>query len=262
MVACFFQLPRELRDQIYIYTLHDVDGLYYRTCSDGISRLCRRPRPSFTCNTIIRWFRRFPFHQRHKGHHRENNQLKYVCRRLHIETKGLDVRHNLIIFKDTAKKDALEQCTFLFNQCPTLREAAIKCSLQSFQSNYMKEEFSTIVKHCRTHVNVLVRIYVPYWSQKDPNFILTAIYLLSTLRADNLPIAQFAQAVQVSYRPSSPPFHAQIPNNLRVFPKEEQFCRHTFERGCRANPAIKLPAEQAELVQVMNHVKGWFEHGL
>jgi hypothetical protein len=170
--------------------------------------------------------------------------------------------YNLVIFNDGTKKDALERCTFLLTRCPALREVAIRCSVQTFQNNYTKQEFSKMVRYCRVHVNVLVRIHIPYWSQVDPNFVLIGLHFLSTLRADSIPVAQFAQAILKAYCPKSSPIYAEIPNNLRIFPKEDRFCRHTFERNCHVNPAVRLPVEEDDLAEVMKRVKGWFENGL
>jgi hypothetical protein len=262
MVLCqLFRLPQELRDQIYRYALYNEDGLYYQTCRNGLSRLYKRPSTP-PRSTIVRWFHRFTLRTKRKGYTRENNQLKYVCRRLYDETKELDMLHNLVIFQDAANKDALEQCTFLLHRCPALREVAIKCSLPTFRTNYMKQEFATIVKYCETHVNILVKIYVPYWSQADHNFILKGLHFLSTLRADDLPMAQFAQNFQGPYRRGSHAAHTQIPSNIRVFPREERFCRHTLEQNCRVNPAITLPSGETDLAEVMKRVEGWFVNGL
>jgi hypothetical protein len=263
MVPCLlFRLPQEIRDQIYLYALYKEDGIYYETCRDGMNRLCREPRALSLQNTIARWFYRCSLRRKRSGHTRENNQLKYVCKRLYSETKELDILYNLVVFKDATKTDALERCTFLLTRCLALREVAIRCSIQTFQNNYVKQEFSTMVRHCRTHFNVLVRIHIPYWSQADPNFVLTGLHFLSTLRADSLPVAQFARSILISYRPDSHPIHAEIPSNIRIFPNEDRFCYYTFVRNCRANPAIKLPVEPVNLIEVIKRVEGWFEHGL
>jgi hypothetical protein len=262
MVLCqLFRLPQELRDQIYRYALYNEDGLYYQTYRNGLSRLCKGPSTP-SRSTIVRWLYRCTLRKKRKGYTRENNQLKYVCKRLYNETKELDMLHNLVIFQDAANKDALEQYTFLLQRCPALRQVAIKCSLPTFRINYMKQEFATIVRHCQLHVNVLVKIYVPYWSQEDDNFILTGLHFLSTLRADDFLMAQFAQTFQGPYRRGSHAAHAHIPNNMRVFPKEEKFCRHTLEQNYRANLAIRLPSGEPDLIEVMKCVEGWFVNGL
>jgi hypothetical protein len=263
MASCFlFQLPQELRDQIYMYALYNEGGIHYQICSDGIARLCRRPKTLSFHSTIVRWLYRCSLRHGHKKHACENNQLKYVCKQLYSETKELDLLYNFVIFKDTAKKDALEQCTFLFSQCPTLRQVAIKCTLQTFQKNYMKHGFSTIMRHCQIDGNVRAKIYIPYWSQENPNFILTGLYFLSTLRADTRPVTEFAQNILVSYRPNSLQTHGQIPPNIRIYPKEERFCRQTFERNCRKNPFVRLPNVEADLAAVIQYVESWFRYGL
>jgi hypothetical protein len=261
-VCPLFRLPRELRDQIYVYTLYSADGLHYQTCSDGIRRLCRTPTTSSIYSSISRWLYHFLAHKKRRDFAYENNQLKYACKRLHCETKGLDLRYNLIVFEDLAKEDALEQCMFLLYRCPTLREVAIKCSLSTFQRNYTTQRFSTIVRYFEIHVNVIARIYVPYWSQADPNFILIGLHFLSTLRASTTTIAQFARNILVSYYPESFAPHARIPSNIRIFPQDRVFCRETFEQSCRKNSVVKMPTEEPELIEILKRVEGWFEYGL
>lgn len=264
-----FRLPRELRDQIYQYALYNANGLLYQTCSDGVGRLCRRPRASSIRTAIITWLHRCSFRQmgrKYKGHAIENNQLKYVCRRLYDETKGLDLHYNLIVFQDAVAMNALEQCTFLLRRCPTVHAVAIKCSSQSFASNYSERRFSTIVRHCTIHKNVQVRIHIPYWSQRDPNCMPLGLGFLSSLRTDTSLAAQLARTTFLGSLLNSElevlPAPVQMPCNLRFFPKEERFDPQIFERSCRKNPLIRLPTTQAAMGEVMRLVEGWFQNGL
>jgi hypothetical protein len=134
--------------------------------------------------------------------------------------------------------------------------------MQSFQNNYNKQAFSAIVQHCQKHVNVLAKIYVPYWSQADPNFILTGLHFLCTLRAGVFPVEKFAQSISVPCHPDSLSMQTQIPGNIRMFPNEERFCQRIFKRSCRQNPAVKLPTGEADLAMLMKYVQAWFEQGL
>jgi hypothetical protein len=171
----------------------------------------------------------------------------------------IELLYNLVIFRDTTTTDALERCMFLLARCPAVREVAIKCSIRTFQDNYTRQGFSRIVRYCQLNVNLLVKVHIPYWSQSDPNFILTGLYLLSTLRADAL------SGIKVILMPLHflpPPTDKTLPSNIRLFPKEERFCRRTFEQSCRRNPAVRLPAEQANILEITNRVEAWFKQGL
>jgi hypothetical protein len=265
-----FQLPQELRDQIYAFALYEEAGLRYRTCRNGFGKLYRHPRIPILSSTIARCLLRYSFRRlstTRRRSVRENNQLKYVCKRLYAETKGLDFRYNCIIFEDSLEKDALEQCTFLLGCCRTLQEVTIKCSLPSFSSGCSEYRFfSTIERYCRTRANLLVRVHVPYWSQADPSFLLLGLYFLGALRADTHHIAQLAREVvglddlNSALELFTAPM--KMSNNIRIFPKEERFCQQMFERSCRNNPIVTLPSGDLAQTDVIKVVKGWFEHGL
>lgn len=78
----FFRLPLELRDQIYEEVLSEPDGLVYNA-SLGTGMLML---PASTA----------------QGRPPEANQLKYVCRQMRNETRGLCLRFNVICFLDNS----------------------------------------------------------------------------------------------------------------------------------------------------------------
>jgi hypothetical protein len=138
MSSPLFQLPQELRDQIYAFAPYNEAGVQYQTCRNGFRKLYRHPSIPMPSSTIARCLLRYSFRRLSTTRRRsvsENNQLKYVCKHLYTETKGLDFWYNCIIFEDSSEKDALEQCIFLLGRCYTLQEVTIKCSLLSFSSS-------------------------------------------------------------------------------------------------------------------------------
>lgn len=260
MASCpLFWLPQELRDKIYLYALYNEDGLHFQTCSHGVSRLCKKPKSS---RTISHWLRRLKLNRKCNTYTRDNNQLKYVCKRLRYETNKLDLLYNCIIFKDNANEDALQQCMFLLYSCPVLQEVAIKCTLKSFQSNYNRQGFSAIVRYCQVNTKVRARIYIPYWSQLDPNFTLIGLHFLHTLRANPSTITLSVRSIIESYRLDLSTTQIYMPSNIRIFPNEEKFCQQTFEQSCRLNPSVRLPTDEAVLAEVMKEVESWFKCGL
>lgn len=264
-----FRLPREIRDEIYKYVLYNANGLLYKTGRDGISRLYGRARDMSSRKNILAWLRRCSLDRstiRKKTHGRENNQLKYVCRRLYDETKGLDLHYNLVGLEDAPAMNAVEQGIFLLRRCAMLRAVAIKCSPQTFASEYGKDKFSAIVRHCMKHANVSVRVHIPYWSQANPNFVLLGLSYLFTLRADAHLIARLAQITSVSYLSDSDSelltTNMWIPPNLRFFPREEHFSGQLFERSCRKHPVTRLPSTKVAIGDLKTLVQGWFANGL
>ncbi|KAH8710242.1 hypothetical protein GQ44DRAFT_433863 [Phaeosphaeriaceae sp. PMI808] len=245
-----FRLPPELRNQIYECALHDSNGLLYERYNDGAGRLYTRPRRCSARGTFIKCLGQFLSCRsiRKQKEYNENNQLKYVCRRLYNETRGLGVYSNLIIIEDNVAMNALDQYTLL-RRWAALRTVSIKCSLSTFASNLS-----------------FIKVSIPYWSQTGPDFIPCGIYFLSALRADSHSAARLAQTVLVSHFPgdnfevSKTPL--QVPSNLRFFPKEERFSRRRFEQNCLKGSMVKMPTTQAALRDLLGLVKGWFDHGL
>jgi hypothetical protein len=194
----------------------------------------------------------------------ESNLLKYVCKRLYHETRGLNLHFNVVIFEHSM--NALGQCAALLKRCNSIRAVAIKCPIQSFMSNCRKSLFSKLFRDCPP--NILVKIYIPYWSQADPSFIQFGLNLLSALRAATATtlVTRLARIILPSYSSDAAlellPTPVQIPDNIRFFPNEERFDQQAFEHGCRRNPRIRLPAKHAEIGEVVEIVGDWFENGL
>ena len=117
MSSLLFRLPQELRDQVYEYALYETPGLLYRSSEEGADKFYRRTM-THPRRTLINWLHRhWPFSrpvERAQGP--ENNQLKYVCRRLYYETKGMDLRCNWIVFRDCASLSAVQQSILLFRR--------------------------------------------------------------------------------------------------------------------------------------------------
>jgi hypothetical protein len=121
------------------------------------------------------------------------------------------------------------------------------------------------MNECNARGDLLARIYVPYWCQASPNFVLLGLFFLATLQADTVNVAQLAHNTSASQRLISDfallMMPIKLPSNMRIFPKEERFSQHTFERSCRKNPHITLPKEETALAAVTNCqrlVRVWF----
>lgn len=53
-----------------------------------------------------------------------------------------------------------------------------------------------------------------------------------------------------------------LSNNIRISPKQEQFCQRKFVWSCRKNPMVLLPTKELARAEVMELVEDWFKHGL
>ncbi|KAH8727418.1 hypothetical protein GQ44DRAFT_770438 [Phaeosphaeriaceae sp. PMI808] len=268
-MSYLFWLPQELRDQIYTYVLYDANGLLYKLGRDGIGRLCVRSLKLPSRKNILGWLRRASHGRtfaRQRIHQREINQLKYVCRRLYNETKGLGVPRNLVILEDACSWNAIEQCTFLLCRWPMLRQVAIRCSSRMFTSEAGKSGLLAVVQYCRENADVSVRVHIPHWTQADPNFVLQGLSYLLTLRKDTRLIARLAQATSISYLSDSGmepvTINAKMPDNLRWYPWDEKFDWLLLERNIRKHPWLRLPPAQAAVGGMEELSQGWFTYGL
>jgi hypothetical protein len=229
-------------------------------------RLCTRRKRSAIRHTVITWLSQCSSSRllRTYNGYGEKNQLKYVCKRLYNETRGLELQHSLITFEDTVTMNAVESYMFLHHRCTALQTVAIKCSLSSFAISYNSNRFSEIAAYCTANAKLSVRIHVPYWSQGKSNFILLGLHFLSTFRGDASSTARLAQKTLAPfYSPSKfTTILGQMPGNIRLFPKEERFDQQILQQSCRKNPRIRLPTTQETLQEVMDLMKDWFEDGL
>lgn len=268
-MSLLFRLPREVRDQIYLYALYNANGLLYKRCRDCTSKLCLRPGRRSSRRNRFAWLRKAPFDwtvARRKGHQHESNQLKYVCRQLYIETNGLNIRQNLVVLEDACSGNAMEQCVLLLGRWPMLRQISIKCGSKIFASAPGRSKFLEIVEYCVENSHVSVRIHIPYWSQTDPNFVLRGISYLLTLRKDRRLMKRLAQATSISYLSDSKAevfsVDVELPCNLRWLPTEEKFNQPLFEYAVRKHPMLSQPSAQAAVGDLQKLAKGWFIDGL
>jgi hypothetical protein len=268
-MSSFLRLPRELRDQIYKDVLYNSNGILYKPGKNGGDRLCARPSKLPSRKTRFAWPRRASFagiHASNRKHRRDVNQLKYVCRQLYNETKGLIVRQNLVYLEDTSTWNAIEQCVYLFRHWPIFRRVAIKCTSKSFGSEVGRKNLLAVVQHCIENADVSVRVHIPHWSQADPNFVLRGLSYLLTLRKEARIIAQLAQIRQIPFlsdsETKSVAVNVEIPCNLRWFPQDEQFDRPLFVRNVCEHPTLSVPPAQAVVLDMIELVASWFVHGL
>ncbi|KAL5441096.1 hypothetical protein PMIN06_009448 [Paraphaeosphaeria minitans] len=268
-MSSLFRLPRELRDEVYLAVLYDADGLLYKKDKDGIARLCRRSAHQSSRKSILASLRRaFPGRAfpRSRAHRSEANQLKYVCKQLYKETKGLALPQNRIILEDSRSLNAMGQCIPLFRRWSMLRNVAIKCFSMTFESDCGKTMLIAILNYCMENVDVCVRVHIPYWSQADPNFVPRGLSYLSALRKETTLIKRLAQETSISYllddESKQIKMDVQVPPNLRWAPKEEEFNLSLFGRNARRHPWLSSPSARAVIEVLKELAEGWVVNGL
>ncbi|KAL5390089.1 hypothetical protein PMIN06_008634 [Paraphaeosphaeria minitans] len=263
------RLPRELRDQVYLTALYDADGLLYEQEKDGTTKLCRRSTHRSSRRRILASLRRVFLHRafsRSRSHRSEINQLKYVCKQLYKETKGLALSQNRIVLEDSRSVNAMERCIPLFHRWSSLRQVAIRCSSMTFESDHGKAMLMAILNYCKENVDVSVRVHIPYWPQADPNFVPRGLSYLFALRNEFAYIKRLAQTTSVSYLLDAEyeqvRMNVQVPLNLRWVPREERFNESLFERNIRRHPWLSSSSAQGAIEGLKKLAEGWFVDGL
>jgi hypothetical protein len=265
--SLLFRLPRELRDQIYEYALYEPQGIIYLTTEKGSGKFYRRtitrPRKHFI-NSLLRRSSHLTFVE--GPHGVENNQLKYVCRRLYYETRMMDLRCNYIVFRDSPSSNAVQQSVMLFSRCSVLRRVNIMTTSESFFAEYGQDNLSALMGYCTSNPAIAVRLHIPYWSQANATFVLLGLSYLSTLRSDPSLMTQLARSTSVSYLCDSIcellSTTVTIPLNFRFFPREENFDLDVFQHGLRKSPLFGLPCTEAAIGDVRKLAERWFHSGL
>jgi hypothetical protein len=252
--SILFRLPQELRDEIYRYVLHCENGVQFQLQQNRRSKLC-----TVYGKEDAGWFRRL-LRKRREVRWMELNQLKYVCKQLYQETDKLDMLYNCVIFEDTESQDALQRCLRLLEACDALREVAIRCSVPTFQENYLLHKFSVLIQHCQ-HAGIRARIHIPYWTQQSPNFISIGLYFLYTLRSTSCSTVKIVRSISALTQWVPLRVYPIIPDNIRLFPKEDEFCHKFFDHQVRNKFFVDIKIEE-DLTDLRAIVRSWYQDGV
>ncbi|KAI4684042.1 hypothetical protein J4E81_009205 [Alternaria sp. BMP 2799] len=108
-------LPRELRDMIYGYALTEQAGLVLTEPCPSRLRAADNPRGP------------------------DPNPLKFVCRQLYAETRGLGLRHNKIIFPGPFSYELFDKFTKKYCSAANFGQARRVAILQTAPSRLLNE---------------------------------------------------------------------------------------------------------------------------
>jgi hypothetical protein len=135
-------LPRELRDMIYEYALAEDEGLV----------LMERPTPDNSSRSFKGC--------RQSDHSVESNQLKYACRQLNRETKGLGLKLNDLTIGSGRVRDFasfLATCSASQQQC--IRKVIVCDGLSSSTRNIWIEATDYLAPYRTSHPRIMFHIY-------------------------------------------------------------------------------------------------------
>ncbi|KAH7548740.1 hypothetical protein J3E72DRAFT_380222 [Bipolaris maydis] len=271
-------LPAELREQVYAYVLTAPSGLIYRTGTDGVDRICSRAKQVVKVNTfgghllestyylyynLVAVFRRATI----ASEELEFNQIQYVSRQCYRESHGLEFRYNNILFEDSGNMSAGQRCRIFVNKVMKQRYAqylnlSIRGSGISFQPPGSGSSPITLAQFFLQHPEASLKLYHPFWSQRNPGFLLLGLAYATAIRGHELlerlvreqgPTLDFNLALIRSMLPKE-----GMPLNFRLAPWEESLDMS----------AIHELLEQSLFPQSENSpiwldiVESWFSEGL
>ena len=232
-------LPGELRNVIFEYALSEASGLLLVEIDDPPS-----PKRFMGC--------------RHNDKNEEANQLKYVCRQLHAETRGLGLKLNELSVKSEdhilAFQRFLETCSS--KQRQQIRQVSLVVNFEFGGLNCTIRELlqSSLVQFCIMHprCNVTIRLSNFNSALDFRRWILvgsSAQYFLHRAWPDFLPL--FAQeCLQKGFPAELVP----VPSNLKLLPAEQV---EGLDHEIQAEPSIGLFTPD----EVLTLIKNWCKDG-
>jgi hypothetical protein len=272
------KLPRELRDHIYALVLTAPYGLIFKTGKNGVSRMCERRSD----HTI--------FFSSKSGHYPASrliggvisaccsflgdtsgssfNQIQFCSRLLYHEAHGLEFRYNTILFEDSNNLTAERRCRQVISKTATLKhgqylKAAI-CSAQLSSPAAVEARRSlTLIEFCRRHPQASIRLHNPLWSQAQPGFVLFGISYSAIMRHKRESLdrvihnARIATTIETDFLDLALPPDG-MPDNLRLFPCEEQLDKQIFLKAC--SQAVILHGADSSLW--VGLAESWFKDGI
>lgn len=221
-------LPRELRDMVYAYTLA-VDGLI----------LMKKPteQPSFVA-------------RRHDSQGEEVNQLKYVCRQLYHETKGMELELNKVTAVQSiigSTEGSLEAFEFFLTTCSPYYQSKLRRvvlwehievkphgeSLTSLTNLRTRLTRSPLASFCaqNPHCAVTLRI-APLDLRLNPVYWCVTGSILQYIVRGSMPEIAGAR-IQAGILHRFGVYEPCLPSNLRLFPDAsvQDAEKYRFPRG-------------------------------
>jgi len=248
--ASLLNLPGEIRNTIFEYAL---------TASAHL-----RPTSSFYKKCIIQ---------------PALNQLQFVNRQLHAETRDLEIRYNCLEFRSSwwpYRATPVQCAEYYFANMPEykrcwVREVAIE-GKDPFDHRWLQSLpwLPELTTFCQTYPNIRIKYICPLWLQKEDRMerMYIAIKIGSdyslALRGDVLPhlfgLAEDMQR-QITFYQARLEGLGRL-DNFRVYPAVDALPETWESEECKAYwEGISVVPEGGIEVWV-RAVKGWIEHGI
>lgn len=200
------------------------------------------------------------------GSHIIANQLQYVSRQLHKETRGLAVRYNDIIIQQSHGSNLGEQAARFLDRCPLMEQRFIRnIIVLPSGPQQSKGSFSELASFCINNPEATVKLHFPIPRKEKPDFLDEMFLLKYIIRGDTSFFDQRPQdaLAQSYYQRIVRTKRCTAPRNLRFFPAEEVFNEQTFRESYVKASWFHLPSLRTieEIDKVVLVVKEWFQKG-
>ncbi|KAF1840336.1 uncharacterized protein K460DRAFT_437402 [Cucurbitaria berberidis CBS 394.84] len=250
----FFRLPGELRNRVYQFSLSEPEGLRYHQNSDSVG-FYRRTETS-----------------KNDSHDSEANQLKYVCRRLNQETRGLGIRYNMLYF------DNFMHASWFLDGYPEKCHgylSLIDIAEGNVNGSWIDAD-AKIVKLCVDQPHVMVRERTRLLRSNDRYLVRKVICAQYGLRAstelarriiaDEYVRGSILRDCNELFKVSMvAEIKSRVPQNYRMFPAEESFDEQAFRKMIKDNSFLferLIPKLNGGLECLIAVLKELFERGI
>ncbi|KAH7075101.1 hypothetical protein FB567DRAFT_183518 [Paraphoma chrysanthemicola] len=151
----FFRLPAELRIKIYKHALTEQRPINFDRTVDFAGRWCRNSdERTVTYGSVARVA---------DENLREVNQLRFVNKQMHMETRGLELWVNEMSFKD------IQTASYFIQKCSQsnlihLRVVHLRQGSYYTRQVHARPQLHALVRFCHDHPHATIRSHLSEWS--------------------------------------------------------------------------------------------------
>lgn len=270
MANRLLDLPAELRNHIYEYSLAEPLGLRFVEDLTGTGRLCLRQGHEYkdylNADRSHVAIQEFPVLEGVIA-----NQLQFVNRQLRKETKGLGIRVNTLIFASIKDHNCgvLRRFLAFVKKLPSAQHKHLSTViLKDRGAREWAPNLEGVSRFCRSHPRVTVRMHMWKTHPIGHDFILTAVLVKQVYRRDPLFVSNVTSDPWLQQRllennKKALSIVSALPANFRVFPAHDEFNETTFRHACAKDPICEdIAGTIAGGVDAwIPWIEAWFQDG-
>jgi hypothetical protein len=277
MVSTLLQLPGELRDSIYAFSLSEAEGLFYPNDDREVGWLClaqSSPAENNKLETSPAEARESKADRtdmiRIGQHYIVGNQLCFVNKQLRHETKALGLRYNKITFHCSYPRvvNHFLQRLPIFQQ-QHLRQIIIKPS----HSGWGLPPCASLIHVCNNNPGLIIRYHIPSFSlDQNPHLLRIATRISILINEDRTIVKRLTDNVllQQEYLQRADEMATKftfqkMPPNIHILPRHDSLDETSFRKICEEDPdtsRVIIPNLERGIDALVELAKDWCENGL